>query len=90
MHGAISGFKVMFGTSTRKLLGWGPSLTHKNDLLCIVIGAMTPFLLRPVENDRLDKAVTNQRYRLVGECYVQGLMKGEELNMGRRQDCVLV
>lgn len=91
MQGAISGFKVMFGTSTRKLLGWGPSLTHKNDILCIIIGAMTPFLLRPVEENRLDKFSTTQRYRLVGECYVQGLMEGEGLKkMGRRQRCVLV
>ena len=90
MQGAISGFKVMFGTSTRELLGWGPSLTHKNDVLCIIIGAMTPFLLRPVENDWLDEYSTIQRYRLVGECYVQGIMKGEGLKLGRRQSCVLV
>ena len=90
MLGALSGFKVMFGTSTRKLLGWGPSLTHKNDILCIIIGAMTSFLLRPVKNDRLDKSSRTQRYRLVGECYVQGLMNGEGLVMGRRQRCVLV
>lgn len=90
MQGALSGFKVMFGTSTQKLLGWGPSLTHRSDILCIIIGAMTPFLLRPVENDGVDKFSTTQRYRLVGECYVQGLMKGEGLRMGRRQNGVLV
>ena len=80
----------MFGTSTQGFLGWGPSLTHKNDVLCIIIGALTPFLLRPVDKHGLDENSTTQKYQLVGECYVQGLMNGEGLTMGERQRCVLI
>ena len=87
---AFSGFKVMFGTSTQGFLGLGPSLTHKNDVLCIIVGALTPFLLRPVNKHGLDETPTTQKYQLVGECYVQGLMNGEGLTMGERQRCVLI
>ena len=87
---AMSGFKVIFGTLTQGFLGLGPSLTHKNDVLCIIVGAPTPFLLRPVDKHGLDETSITQKYRLVGECYVQGLMNGEGLTMGERQRCVLI
>ena len=86
----VGGFKVIFGTSTQGFLGWGPSSTHKNDVLCIIIGALTPFLIRPVNKHGLDETSTTQKYQLVGECYVQGLMNGEGLTMGERQRCVLI
>ena len=95
MMAAKSGFKSMFGTTEQGFLGWGPSLTHKHDILCIIIGALTPFLLRPVDNDGLDdisaaQKYSAQKYQLVGECYIQGLMNGEGLTMGSRQKCALV
>ncbi len=87
---AMGSLKVMFGTSTHGFLGLGPSLTRKNDVLCIIVGALTPFLLRPVDKHGLDETSTTQRYQLVGQCYVQGLMNGEGLTMGERQRCVLI
>ena len=87
---SINGFKVMFGTSRQEFLGWGPSLTHKNDILCIIVGAHTPSLIRLVERHGLNETSTAQRYQLVGECYVQGLMNREGLTIGKRQRCVLI
>jgi len=52
-------------------IGFGPAEMLPGDMIMVVAGADVPFLLRPSEvgNESL--------YRLVGECYVQGLMLGE-------------
>ncbi|MCJ1448216.1 MAG: hypothetical protein MMC23_008730 [Stictis urceolatum] len=52
-------------------IGIGPSDTEPGDKLCVIFYCPTPYLLRPVSN----------RYRLVGETYVHGLMYGEALKM---------
>jgi len=49
-------------------MGIGPKSAQKNDLLCVLGGSQVPFVLRRVEINR---------YRLVGECYVHGIMNGE-------------
>lgn len=41
----------------------------EGDICCILFGAPVPFVLRPAGNG----------YRLVGEAYVHGIMKGEEM-----------
>ncbi|KAF2029305.1 HET-domain-containing protein [Setomelanomma holmii] len=48
-----------------------PVSSLPGDILCIVMGAAVPFVLRPLHGG----------YRLVGECYVHGLMNGEALKM---------
>lgn len=98
---AHGGRKAMFGTQERGFLGWGPpglrpassgseSLLREGDVLCIVVGGLTPFLLRPLESGGADAGFVGQRFQVVGECYVQGLMKGEGLSLGRRETCMLV
>ncbi|KAE8450788.1 hypothetical protein EG329_005701 [Mollisiaceae sp. DMI_Dod_QoI] len=51
------------------LLGLGPCALKEGDLCCILFGASVPFVLRS----------DNQKYKLVGEAYVQGVMKGEAI-----------
>ena len=51
---------------------WVPKITEIGDRICIIRGANVPFVLRPKENGK---------FALVGECWVQGLMKGEALNL---------
>ena len=91
----------MFSTEERGFLGWGPpglrlapsgseTLLTEGDVLCIVVRALTPFLLRPLEGSGADAGFEGQRLRVVGECYVQGLMEGEGLSLGKRERCVLV
>ncbi len=50
-------------------VGLGPSVLQEQDLVCVLFGCMVPFILRKQGN----------RYRLVGECYVHGIMKGEAI-----------
>jgi hypothetical protein len=49
----------------------GPAATQAGDNICIIAGAKVPFILR--RNDG------GEGYRLVGECFVDGLM-GEEVS----------
>lgn len=81
---ARSGGKILFGTEEYGFLGYGPPGTQAGDALCILAGATTSFVLRPGNGHG------KQHWRLVGECYAQGLMHGEGLEMGERQSCVII
>ncbi|KAF2111071.1 hypothetical protein BDV96DRAFT_650180 [Lophiotrema nucula] len=54
--------------------GIGPASAHHGDIVAVFPGGRVPFVLR--------KAASGQ-YRLIGECYVHGLMDGEALGLGR-------
>ncbi|OTB05566.1 hypothetical protein M426DRAFT_319828 [Hypoxylon sp. CI-4A] len=54
----------------------GPAVMEEGDIVCVLFGGKMPFCLRPVGE---------QRYLLVGECYVHGLMEGEAMDMMTRE-----
>jgi hypothetical protein len=58
--------RTLFSTQSR-MIGLGPRILCKGDVCCVLFGAPVPFVLRPVE----------EGFRLVGEAYVHGVMKGE-------------
>ncbi|KAF2838109.1 hypothetical protein M501DRAFT_1004951 [Patellaria atrata CBS 101060] len=53
-------------------LGWVPDPAKPGDLICILYGGRTPYVLRPS---------VNGRYKLIGPAYVHGLMYGEAMKM---------
>ena len=57
--------------------GLAPPTARAGDTCCIISSAKTPFIVRPV-------AHVPQHYKLIGEAYVYGMMKGEILE--RRAD----
>jgi len=59
-------------TTSDGLLGEFLSAARIGDQICVALGSKTPLLLRPVPDQK-------DCYRLVGECYVAGLMDGEAL-----------
>lgn len=61
----------LFATD-KKYIGLAPASTQIGDLICVLPGGHTPFLLRPSEE-------YPGRYKLVGELYVHGIMHGEAL-----------
>ena len=77
--------RELFSTKSG-LIGIGPPYIKPGDLLCIIIGAQTPFLVRK-RSTIPEKA--SPVYELVGDCYVHGLMNGEGLSMGKAEDIVL-
>jgi hypothetical protein len=54
--------------------GIGPLIIKEGDVVCVLLGGRTPFILRRVGDD----------YSLVGECYVHGFMHGEAIDMMER------
>jgi hypothetical protein len=68
--------------------GLGPQLLQEKDVVAVMPGLNVPFVLRP----------TGDKYKLVGCCYVQGVMRGEvfdesnplKLNLGQHVDIVMV
>ena len=51
---------------------WVPLQAEAGDLICVIRGANVPFVLRPQ---------TDGKFALVGECWIQGLMYGEALDV---------
>ena len=44
---------------------------NEDDFLCVLYGADLPFVARP----------TDKGYKLIGECYVRNIMRGETIEM---------
>lgn len=63
--------KCIFLTSKGKIGLCTAAVIAVGDLCCILAGAPVPFLLTPA---------TNQRHKLVEECYIHGIMHGELLD----------
>jgi hypothetical protein len=61
-----------FCATRRRYLGWAPGDAAPGDIICILLGAETPYILRRDEND-------SEYYKLVGETYIHGIMQGEAL-----------
>ena len=50
-------------------VGLSPSMTEAGDVVAILEGAETPFILRPTADEGV--------FRLLGDCYLHGVMHGE-------------
>lgn len=63
------------------LMGLGPPQTRVDDQVFLLDGGSCPFLLRPTGRASLQapNGTEEIRYKLVGDCYIQGLMYGEGL-----------
>ncbi|KAM0549854.1 hypothetical protein ACHAPJ_009296 [Fusarium lateritium] len=62
-----------FFVSTSGLFGLCPWQSKEGDVVVALDGGNVPYLLRPVNVE----GESEQKYELVGECYVQGIMHGE-------------
>jgi hypothetical protein len=70
-----------FFVTEKGCMGWAPIHTCSGDLVCIILGAETPFVLR---RHGMEQSIGNQNtprfYSLVGECFVYGMMYGEMID----------
>ncbi|KAI4199774.1 MAG: hypothetical protein LQ350_004401 [Teloschistes chrysophthalmus] len=82
--------RPVFDTEQRRLFGHGPKGLMVGDTVCIVKGAVTPFLFRQIQGGRGTDSDEEEKWNLVGPCFVHGLMYGEGLNMGNWQEIVVV
>ena len=68
----------------RRYMGLAPQDSKHGDLVCVILGCPVPLLLRLVEEGKDNPQASkedSQRYRLLGECYVDGFMNGEVMDM---------
>ncbi|KAI1413745.1 HET-domain-containing protein [Hypoxylon sp. FL1857] len=64
----ISGTRLVL--TTNGYLGIAPASTEPGDMVCVILGCDLPLLLRPLGNDK---------FKLVGPCFVPSLNHGEAL-----------
>ncbi|KAF2140908.1 uncharacterized protein K452DRAFT_319202 [Aplosporella prunicola CBS 121167] len=63
--------RLLFRTETG-LFGIAPVDTRKDDVVCVLLGGPTPYILRR-------EGPESKYFALVGECYVYGMMNGQAL-----------
>ena len=67
--------------STKKgYIGWASPSAQKGDRICILLGGQVPYVVRPVKGG----------CTYLGEAYVHGMMNGEAVTMGKREDITLL
>lgn len=54
----------------------GPDVMEPGDVVVVLYGGKVPFVLRPEGN----------WWKLLGECYIHGVMAGEALGMGAEEE----
>lgn len=62
-------------------VGLGPIYMRPGDMIVVLTGASLPFIVRPVGE---------RKYRLLGECYCDGIMDGEIVKKRTKEKIVLV
>ncbi|KAK3904750.1 heterokaryon incompatibility protein-domain-containing protein [Staphylotrichum tortipilum] len=61
-----------WGEGGDERVGLGPEAARPGDVVAVLFGAIVPFVLRPFDGPEGRKC-----WKLVGECFVPGLMQGE-------------
>ncbi len=79
--------KRKFFFTKKKFFGLGPGALQTGDFIAVLLGADVPFVVREVPEDGEEseelRRMQNQpipmdrKFRLIGECYVNGLMQGQ-------------
>jgi Heterokaryon incompatibility protein (HET) len=67
-----------------------PNATKVGDFICVLMGGRVPFILRPIgglDNSGLSSSL---QVKLIGPCYVEGLVVAEELRRGRISNAELL
>jgi hypothetical protein len=74
LYARNQGRRIFTTDNNAAILGSGLDGTRVGDIVCVPYGSDVPFVLRQVGN--------KGEYKLIGECYVAGIMHGEALDMG--------
>jgi len=68
----------VFFITEQGYMGLGPAHVEIGDDVAVLAGGHTPFILRPTQEKEIDRDYgVQQCYKLIGDCYVHGLMDGE-------------
>lgn len=67
-------------TRDKSILGLVPDDAMPGDFVCIVFGCSVPIVLR--EQEHGEGANRGTHFEFLGECYVDGMMDGQALDLG--------
>lgn len=70
-----------FAVTGRGYFVMGPDVMEEGDIVAVLYGGRTPFVLRPIADGN---------WSLLGECYVHGMMDGEALKMEHAEEEIFV
>jgi hypothetical protein len=77
--------RKFFGTRNG-YIGLGPAMLKPGDLVAIIAGSATPFVLRPhMEHMEAQEQSKIPHLQIVADCYLHGFMYGEIQNEGYRE-----
>ncbi|MCJ1426953.1 hypothetical protein MMC29_004856 [Sticta canariensis] len=72
-------------TTERGHVGMALETVERTDVVAVLLGCSTPMVLRPVQGD-----AGYLKWKVVGECYLHGIMNGEAMGWGlETEDIVL-
>jgi hypothetical protein len=71
-----------FCSTEKKRIGLTAPKTHPGDVVCLIIGLQVPYVLRWCS--------LRKGYRLVGECYIHGVMYGEMVDEASIEELTIV
>lgn len=74
MHSHRYTIRRKLAITEKGYIGLVPAETERGDLVCVLYGGQMPFILRAIEG--------SEKYELIGEAYVHGIMDGEALREG--------
>jgi hypothetical protein len=64
-------------------LALSPNATEVGDFVCVLMGGRVPFILRPIGQLDKNRPLSSLQLKLIGPCYVHGIMVEEELRLRR-------
>jgi hypothetical protein len=70
-------------------MGLGPHSMSVDDLVYLLIGGKTPFILRSANDRTVGRLGTKLCHQLIGDCYVHGIMHGEAMEDYERKRCLI-
>jgi len=70
-------------TTSRGFVGMALEEARLDDVIVVLLGCSMPMVLRPVQIG------VETEYKIVGECYIHGIMKGEAMDWLREGECEL-
>ncbi|KAI0485320.1 hypothetical protein GGR56DRAFT_68971 [Xylariaceae sp. FL0804] len=72
-------FERRFAVTGNKYMGLGPWYMKPGDHVVVLAGGSMPYVVRPVAcgDDAASGGMQESRFRILGNCYVHGLMHGE-------------
>jgi hypothetical protein len=74
MAAKIKGRRLLL-TQRYGFIALGPMAARQDDMIAILVGHKRPVVIRCIDDDKIP-----QRWRIIGECYINNLMNGEAVD----------